>query len=102
MTYGMPPGTQPCYLTPDGVVVVLGTPDGEHNCDAMGCGSVSDHVIERINVRELRERNGLLITESETLRSALRTMVFAVESEAREAQHALTAADELWNEMEKP
>lgn len=30
--------------------VIVGTPQGEHNCDAMGCGSFGPHVLYRIPV----------------------------------------------------
>jgi hypothetical protein len=43
---GTPLGTRLCYLTADGVVVVMGTPDDEHSCDAMGCAS-GVHVVWR-------------------------------------------------------
>jgi len=90
---GTPPGTRLSYLTADGVVVVMGAPDDEHSCDAMGCGSVSDHVVERINVRELREQIAILVEERDELRSALQSIVSVTESEAREAGYALAAAD---------
>lgn len=35
--------------------VVLGAPDDEHSCDAMGCGSLDEHVVSR-EVRPWRSR----------------------------------------------
>lgn len=42
------------YVHPDGRIVVCGRPEDfssvpdTHNCDAMGCGSVSGHVVLRL------------------------------------------------------
>jgi len=51
-----PEGTRLCYYRPahrdcPGEVIVLGYPaeGSNHNCDAMGCGSM-DHVVERVRV----------------------------------------------------
>jgi len=45
-----PKGTRIAYLTASNTVIVTGVPVGgegdDHNCDAMGCSSVS-HVVER-------------------------------------------------------
>ena len=48
-----PAGTRWCYLTPDRVLFVTGSPDEEgHNCDAMGCGQ--EHVVEQIKLEQLK------------------------------------------------
>jgi len=47
-----PPGTRLCYLVANRVYV-LGEPGDDHNCDAMGCGSL-DHVIEILEVVRVR------------------------------------------------
>jgi hypothetical protein len=58
MLEGTPSGTRIAYLTAAGEVIVCGEPppetgdeDGGHNCDAMGCSSVS-HVVERYRIAD--------------------------------------------------
>ena len=60
-----PDGTQLCYLC-DGVLVLLGDPGPEededspdyHNCDAMGCGTLSHVKERRVLTAEQMERLG--------------------------------------------
>ena len=70
---GTPRGTRamPVYLTGDGDVIVCGPPnpkEGAHDCDAMGCSSVS-HVAWRGHVDDLWPL--LWGTESDAAKSAL-------------------------------
>jgi hypothetical protein len=46
---GCPTGTQVCYLY-RGAIRIMGEPGNDHSCDAMGCGSVGDHVVKIVPV----------------------------------------------------
>jgi len=40
-----------CYMFKD-TIIVIGEPAGDHNCDQMGCSSLS-HVIHRFSIKSI-------------------------------------------------